>query len=157
MKNRICLVEVHVVKIIGDRIYYLALKRSADEKYPNVWQPVTGHVGEKEKAFCAAAREVKEETGLDTEKIFIVPNVNQYYNHEKDEICDIPVFLCLADENFEPSLSAEHSKYEWLCAKNIKELFAWHGQRNSVDLIEEYLSEKKSNLFFAEINNSACR
>ncbi len=151
MGNEICLVEVHIAKITEKGIKFLALKRAADEKYPGIWQPVTGHPKAGEKAYVTAARELYEETGAKTERLRIAPRVNSFYNFEKDMICHVPVFLYVAERTFEPKLSKEHDEYFWGSADEVKRLYAWPGQRASVDLIEKYLSESENLLYFVEI------
>ncbi len=151
MGQNICLVETHVVKIIDNKVLFLVLKRSDDEKYPGVWQPVTGHVKKNEKAFATAFREVYEETGLNAEKIFVVPHINRYYNPETDKICDIPVFLAISDKNFEPVLSSEHSEYFWGELNQVEEFFMWPGQKYSARIIQDFLTKKQNKLYFAEI------
>ena len=149
--NNYRLVETHVIKIKDGKIFHLALKRSDKVKYPGVWQPITGHVEENEKAFETAIREIKEETGFVPEKIYSLPIVNSFYHPRTDSVWQIPVFLCVVPNEFEPEISSEHSEYLWGDAKNVKRLYAWPGQRKSVDLIEDYFGSDKSFLHFLEI------
>ena len=59
------IIEAHIFRLVEDRLEFLLLRRAADEEvYPGVWQPVTGRMHEGEKAWEAALREIKEETGL---------------------------------------------------------------------------------------------
>ncbi|MEW6654620.1 MAG: NUDIX pyrophosphatase [Bacteroidota bacterium] len=146
------LIEAHVFRFNGNQLEFLLMKRSDKEKYPRIWQMVTGTVDENEKAFQTALREIKEETGLTPEKLWIVPQMNSFYSHEKDELCFVPVFAALVKEKIEAFISSEHSELLWLDKENAKKLLAWKGQRSSVDAIYEYFTRKDKYLQFIEID-----
>ncbi len=145
------LIEIHIVRIINGKIEYLLLQRSEDKLYPNIWQMVTGKPNKNELAYETAIREIKEETNLSTKKIFIVPNVNSFYNSFDDSVNFVPVFLSIVKNDEEVKISPEHQDYKWLRRKEAKKLLAWPGQAESVDIIHDYLTNKKENLNFIEI------
>lgn len=149
------LIEAHIFRLTGNDLEFLLLKRSEKEKYPNIWQMVTGSIDENEKAFQTALREIKEETGLTPERFWIVPQVNSFYSHEKDEICFVPVFAALVNERSDVAISSEHSEFLWLDKENSKKLLAWKGQRTAVDTIYEYFTSKDNHLKFIEIDLAA--
>ena len=144
------LVEAHVIREVGNEIEFLLLKRAANEKYPGVWQMVTGSI-ESETAYQTALREIKEESGLTPKKLWVVPNINSFYSPEKDVIIMIPVFAVLIDRNQKVIISEEHSEYKWVNKEEAKELLAWPGQRKSVEIIYEYFTNEQSFLKFVEI------
>lgn len=146
------LIEAHIFRVTGNALEFLLLKRSESEKYPGIWQMVTGTLDENEKAYNAALREIQEETGLTPERFWIVPQVNSFYSHEKDEVCFVPVFAVLVNEKSEVAISSEHSEFVWLEKEETKKLLAWKGQRNAVDTIYEYFSSKDNYLKFVEID-----
>lgn len=146
------LIESHIVRINDDKTEYLLLKRSSDQKYPNLWQMVTGKIQNNEKAYQTVVREIKEETGLEVKKLFIVPNVNSFYNAENDSINFVPVFLTIVDLSKNVVLSNEHQAYKWVNKKEAQNLLAWPGQSKSVKIIDDFLSKKKKNINFIEIN-----
>ncbi len=145
------LVEAHIIKIIDGKIEFLLLKRSENEKYPNIWQMVTGTIDGEEKAYQTAFREIKEETGLTPSNFWVVPKINSFYSYEKEIICLIPVFVALVDPNSKVQISDEHSEYCWLSKKEAKKRLAWPEQKKSVDIINEYFTKNKSLLKFIEI------
>lgn len=155
MKIASSLIEAHIFRLNGNDLEFLLLKRSENEKYPNIWQMVTGSIDENEKAYKTALREIKEETELSPERFWIVPQVNSFYSYEKDEICFVPVFAALVNENSVAQISSEHSKFSWLDKEKAKKLLAWKGQRNAVDTIYEYFTSKDNNLKFIEIDLTA--
>lgn len=152
MKIVSSLIEAHIFRVNGNDLEFLLLKRSETEKYPNIWQMVTGSIDENEKAYKTAIREIKEETGLFPERFWIVPQVNSFYSHEKEEICLVPVFAALVNENCVTQISSEHSELKWLAKESAKKLLAWKGQRNAVDTIYDYFTSKDNHLKFIEID-----
>ena len=151
MKKEMCLVEVHLFKRTVNGIKYLLMKRSDDEKYPGVWQMITGHIEPGETAVEAALRETFEETGAKAENLWSIPHVNSYYNPELDMICTIPVFVTEVKESFSPQISAEHSEFKWVNKDEAINLVAWPGQKKSIEIIEEYFGNKLSQLVFLKI------
>ncbi|MBS3944334.1 MAG: NUDIX pyrophosphatase [Melioribacter sp.] len=151
METNYSLIEAHIFRTNGKDLEFLLLKRADYERYPDIWQMVTGSVNENEKAFTAALREIKEETGLVPEKFWIVPNVNSFYSPERDIVIMIPVFAAQVSENSEVIISSEHSEFKWVSKDEAKKLLAWNGQRTSVDTIYQYFTSEKSTLFFNEI------
>jgi len=149
------MIEAHICKISfmdPSRIQYLLLKRSDKEIYPNLWQMVTGHIKNNEKAYQTALREIKEETNLTPTKMWVVPQVNSFYSDKEDSICLIPVFLALVNENSNVIISKEHTEFKWVEKDEAIELLAWPGQKESVRIIENYLTKQKSYLEFVKID-----
>lgn len=151
MKIVSTLIEAHIIRFKNDEIEFLLLKRAGNEKYPNIWQMITGTIDENEKAFETALREIKEETSLNPKRMWIVPNINSFYSYESNEICFVPVFVFQVDSNDEVKISSEHSEFKWLKKEEAKKLLAWPGQRKSVEIIQDYFSHKDDNLKFVEI------
>lgn len=145
------MIEVHIFRQKKKTIEFLILKRAKDQIYPNIWQMVTGKVKDGETAKDAAIRELKEETGLSPISMWVVPNVNSFYSPKKDEVCLIPVLLAEIKNDAEVIISDEHSKYRWVDYKKAKSMFAWPGQKRSLEIINEYLTKKRSLLKFVII------
>ena len=146
------LIEAHIIRIVNDKIEYLLLQRSADKLYPNIWQMVTGKPLENEKAYETAIREIKEETNLPTKKLYVVPNVKSFYSSFDDSVNFVPVFLSITDKNEDVKISSEHQDYKWVKRKEATKMLAWPGQAESVKIIHDYLTMKKENLNFIEID-----
>lgn len=145
------LVEAHLFKEAGGGIEYLLIKRSPEQIYPGIWQMVSGKIDESEKAYAAALREIKEETGIIPVKMWVVPRLNSFYTADTDTICIVPVFACLVNQQSEIILSNEHCEYKWISPAGAKKLLAWDGQRKAVDLIEDYFLNEKNFLHFVEV------
>lgn len=133
-------VEVCVFRFVNDRHEYLMLKRSPDEKiYPNIWQFVTGSLHEEEQATKAALRELTEETGLSPKRLWVVPHVNTFYDPAYDAVNMNPLFAVEVSAADEPALSSEHCAYEWLPFAEARLRLVWPGQRQGLEVIEEYV------------------
>ncbi len=145
------LIEAHIFRQTEGGIEFLLLKRAETEIYPGLWQMVSGKIKKDEKAFEAALREIKEESSLIPKKFWAAPNINSFYDLDKDSISFLPVFAALVDKNIEVSISHEHSEYAWCLPDEAKKLLAWPGQRESVDLIAHYFIKEPEFLNFIEI------
>ena len=113
---------------------------------------VTGSIEAREEAYNAALREIKEETGLIPIKFWVVPNVNSFYSKESDGIYMIPVFAALVKEDCDVVISEEHSEFRWVNKDEARNLLAWPGQRNSVEIIYSYFMHESNFLNFVEIS-----
>jgi len=151
MKVSSSLVEAHVFRKVENDLEFLLLKRADNENYPGIWQMVTGAIDEDEKGFDTALREIREETGLQPQKLWVVPTVNSFYSPEKDMIIMIPVFAALVNNNDAIIISSEHSEFKWVKKDEAKKMLAWNGQRTSVDTIYQYFTLEMNTLYFNEI------
>lgn len=144
MKIKSTLIEAHIFRRLKGEIEFLLMKRSKNKIYSNVWQMVTGSIEDGEKGYETATREIIEETSLLPKTFWIVPNVNSFYSANDDSINMVPVFVAEVETEDEVILSAEHSEYLWCSKEKAKELFAWPGQRESVNIIYECIMNKNS-------------
>lgn len=145
------MIEAHVYRETEKGIEFLLIKRSEKEIYPGLWQMVSGSVEEGEKAFEAALREVKEETGIIPLKMWVLPNINSFYSPVTDKINFSPVFLVKAASESSVVLSDEHEDYGWFSVEKTRAMLAWHGQKVSVDIIVEFLKNNDLFLRLSEI------
>ncbi len=144
-------VEVHVFRIKNSKLEFLVLKRSKGQKYSGIWQMVTGKIKQGEKAYETVLREVKEETKLTVKNLWVVPNVNSFYNPKEDAIYHIPVFAAQVVNDINVKLSKEHCRYIWCKPEEAVKLFAWEGQKNSMRIFEDYYLNKKEYLKLLKI------
>ena len=130
----------------------LLLKRSKNKKIdPGVYSGVGGKVEPHESFYDALLREIKEETGLIPKKLWVVPNINSFYSQADDCISLLPVFAAQLSSSCSVKISEEHCEYKWVSSKEAKKLFAWEGQRKSVDIIENYFVKEKNFLDLVEV------
>jgi dihydroneopterin triphosphate diphosphatase len=137
------LIEAYIYrKSAREDFEYLILKRKDIGLFPSIWQMVSGTIEAGEKAYETAIREVKEETNLDVEKIFVVPAVSVFYYHERDTIENVPVFLCEV-KNSAVKLSDEHDEYKWTDIIDAKVKLNWLNWKKNILLIDEILNDEK--------------
>ena len=145
------MIEAHIFRKKKNGIEFLLLKRGEKEIYGGLWQMVTGKIRKGEKAYNAALREIKEETGLKPMRFWVTPNVNPFYSHENNYISLIPVFAAEVPENSKVILCKEHTNYKWARPEEAKKMLAWPGQRKSIDIITEYFLKELNFWNFVEI------
>jgi dATP pyrophosphohydrolase len=145
------MIEAHIFRKKKNGIEFLLLKRGEKEIYGGLWQMVTGKIKKGEKAYRAALREIKEETGLKPKRFWVTPNINPFYSHEKNCISLLPVFAAEVEENAKILISKEHSEFGWFSPEKAKKMLAWPGQRKSVDVITHYFTKDISLWNFVEI------
>lgn len=138
-------IECFVYRFEGNEIKYLILKRSKNkEPYPGIWQIVTGKMEKDEEAYKTALREVQEETGLNIEKCFVHPRINEFYTPHNDTIYLIPVFVAEVS-NIDVILSDEHVSYEWLGFEDAFKKIHWYTQKENLKILNDILLGKVSN------------
>lgn len=145
------LIEAHIFREQNGVLEFLLLKRAPYQYYPNLWQMVSGKIKDGEKAFEAAIREIKEETNLIPEKLWVAPTVNSFYAPDGDYICMLPVFAVKVNYFSDIQISSEHVAYKWLQPEEAKNHLAWEGQRKSVDVIVDYFLNRNTFLNFIEV------
>jgi dihydroneopterin triphosphate diphosphatase len=145
------MVEAHIFRETSDDLEFLLLKRSEKVIYPGLWQMVNGKIKDVEKAFQTALREIREETGIIPERLWVVPKVDSFYSHENDNIMLLPVFAAQFNFFSKVVISDEHTEFKWTNPLEAKKMLAWDGQRQSIDLIINYFKKEKNFLNLVEI------
>ena len=150
-KIRVKVVDCHVVYWEGDIPQFLIIKRSRDERYPLVWQCVTGGIDNNEKAYDAAIRELREETGLYPSRMWTIDQVNNYYDPKYDKVFLIPVFGVEVNKK-DVELSSEHIDYYWGSIGEVRKRMLWSQQKKGVDSFHEMLTKNTKKLELSEIS-----
>lgn len=133
------IVEVCIFKTVQNSPRYLLLQRAADEPlYPGIWQIVTGMLEDKEDAVSAALRELKEETDLTPQRLWVAPYVDLFYTASNDSVNLSPLFVVQVNETDEPTLSNEHQAYGWFELEKAGSLLIWPGQKQGLKIVHEY-------------------
>ncbi len=144
-------IECYVAIKTEGKYKFLLLKRAENDKlYPGIWQIITGRIEKGEKAFETALREVKEESGLNPERLYVLPHTTTFYSPRTDAISLIPLFICIVDSK-KVKLSEEHSEYKWLDVTKASQKLYFKSQKENVKFIESNLRTKERLKTFTEI------
>jgi len=121
-------------------VEYLLLKRSEDEAlYPGLWQMITGMIEHGESALEAARRELREETGIVTDHLLIVPCIPSFYSPADDAVHNIPVFALKTPCNTEVTLSDEHQDFCWLDFEAALQLLSFPGHKEGLITLRDFI------------------
>ena len=78
------------------------------------WCQVAGSIEKGETAWQAAAREVREETGITLQTIWSGDICEQFYEPEKERIALMPVFVGYVEDWVKVRLNDEHDAFKWV-------------------------------------------
>lgn len=151
MSKKIDFVESYIIRFFNNELEFLLLKRAITERYPEIWQPITGTIEKDEKAYIAAIREIYEETGIKVKSLKVVPRINSFYIWELDKIVQVPVFVTEVERDSKIVLSKEHTEYKWLNKNQAIELVSFENQKISIQIIDANYNKLKNTFYFSEI------
>jgi 8-oxo-dGTP pyrophosphatase MutT (NUDIX family) len=129
----VSLVDLYVLRGAGERLECLTLRRAPGGRCPGSWEAVHGHIEAGEPPAEAARRELAEETGLVPRALYNLSRVELFYQHRRDEVALVPVFVAFAAEDAEVVLSREHDRAEWLPVREAGRRFAWPRERRALE------------------------
>ena len=124
-------VDVYVLARDAGGLRVLTLQRGDDTRCPGSWESVHGHIADGEKPEDAALRELKEETGLEAERLYNV-TVSAFYLHREGTVQLAIAFAAVVSPGSAITLGGEHAKYEWLSLFDAAHRFAWPREREAL-------------------------
>jgi Tfp pilus assembly pilus retraction ATPase PilT/8-oxo-dGTP pyrophosphatase MutT (NUDIX family) len=131
-------VDVFPVRPLASGWRVLALQRANDTRCPSAWEPVHGHIESGEEPEDAALRELREETGLSAERLYVV-RVQPFYIRRARTVQLAIVFAAFIAEPGSVTIGAEHQGHEWLTVDDALARFAFPAERASLREIVELL------------------
>ncbi len=111
----------------------LVMRRAAGARCSGSWEAVHGRIEAGEQPAAAAARELKEETGLSPLRLYNLSRVEAFYQHRLDEVALAPVFAAFVAGHAPVRLGPEHDRFEWLPPVDAGARFAWPRQRRALE------------------------
>ena len=130
---RVSLVDVYVLRREGGELRCLVLRRAVGGRCPGSWETVHGHIEEGERPWEAATRELEEETGLAPHRLYNLSRVEAFYQHRKDEVALVPVFVAFVEADTPVRLGPEHDAHAWLSPTDAGARFAWPRERRALE------------------------
>lgn len=124
-------VDVFVIRPLAAGWRVLVLQRAADTRCPGAWETVHGRIERDEPPQVAAVREVREETGLETERLYNI-TVQPFYLHGFQTVQLAVVFAAFVAEPADVVLGPEHRGHEWLLVDDARARFVWPRERSSL-------------------------
>ncbi|HEX7547151.1 MAG TPA: NUDIX domain-containing protein, partial [Gemmatimonadaceae bacterium] len=115
----------------------LVLRRAEGTRSPGSWELVHGRVESGELPARAARREMREETGLTTEKLYSI-TVNPFYLLQTDTVQLAVVFAAIVDTE-RVALSEEHDRHEWLSVTAARKRLTWPRDGESLGIARQLL------------------
>ena len=135
---KVRVVDCYVYFQKAKEVEFLLLKRNKNKLYEHLWQGVAGKIEKDEKAWETAVRELKEETGLAPQKMFVADHVSRFYEKHKDRMNLVPVFGIEVDSK-DVTLSDEHIDYKWLDFEEAFDTLIWNGQKQGLKTVYNML------------------
>ncbi len=127
-----------IMKIDDDnRKQVLLIQRASDDHWPNHWEFPRGKCDKPigESLLKCAAREIKEETGLDVEVLTLIDTFEYLADQGKRKsICHN--FLCrMKDPNQKIKLSKEHQDSCWISEVGEAEMMVMPDQKKTIEKV----------------------
>lgn len=132
-------VDAYVIRRINARLQFLLLQRRADAPFGNAWQAVHARVESEESAVDAAERALIESTGLDATVCYSADYVNQMFDHSRDAIVLIPVFVFEVEPHARVVPGSDYVGFDWCERDEAANRLLWAGQRWSIRHIDDVI------------------
>jgi 8-oxo-dGTP pyrophosphatase MutT (NUDIX family) len=120
---RVGVIDVCVMRMKGRACKVLVLRRAQGTRSPGSWELVHGHIEKGELPADAARRELSEETGLATDRLYSI-TVNPFYLLASNTVQVALVFAALVETD-RVVLGPEHDRHEWLPAGAAAKRLTW--------------------------------
>jgi type II secretory ATPase GspE/PulE/Tfp pilus assembly ATPase PilB-like protein/8-oxo-dGTP pyrophosphatase MutT (NUDIX family) len=132
-------VDVIVIRPLPEGWRVLALRRAPGTRCPGAWEPVHGHIEAGEEPEDAAIREVREETGLSIERLYVV-RVQPFYLRKVRAVEMAIVFAAFVSEPAAVAIAVEHDDHAWLTVEDALARYGFPGERASLREAVELLA-----------------
>ena len=128
-------IAAYICRIENGGAQFLIIKRQTSY-LRDTWQMVSGRIEHGEKAWEAALREIREETGLIPDRLYSANDVELFYEVGQNCINLVPVFVGFIDSDQAVTLSPEHSEYKWVSPDEAAALLTFESQTKTIRMIE---------------------
>ncbi|MBA3890087.1 MAG: Flp pilus assembly complex ATPase component TadA [Gemmatimonadaceae bacterium] len=125
-------IDVYVIRPQPGGWRVLVMQRATDTRCPTAWEAVHGRLEEGEEPEDGAIRELREETGLVAERLYVVTTQPYYIKAMRSVQLSIG-FAAFVATDADVKLGAEHQAYEWLTVAEALARFAWPRERQALE------------------------
>lgn len=136
---RVAMIDVYVLRRSPAGYEALVLRRAEGGRSPGSWECIHGHIDQNETPVQAARRELAEEAGFETPRLYTLSRVDLFYSHRHDYVALIPAFVAVMEANAEFRLSAEHDEGQWLPLAQARARVSWPRLRRGLEDAESLL------------------
>jgi type II secretory ATPase GspE/PulE/Tfp pilus assembly ATPase PilB-like protein/8-oxo-dGTP pyrophosphatase MutT (NUDIX family) len=133
-------VDAYVIRPLRRGWRVLVLQRAADTRCPGAWETVHGRLEPGERPEDGALREIREETGLEAERLYVI-TVQPYYLKATATVQLAVVFAAFVAEPAAITLGGEHQRFEWVDVDAALARFVWPRERAALAEIFTLLRE----------------
>jgi dihydroneopterin triphosphate diphosphatase len=113
----------------------LQLRRALGEFMGGSWSTVRGRIEQREKAWQAALRELREETGIvpEADEFYQLDTVDTFYLAADDTVWHVPGFVAVVPRDVVVTLNVEHDDFRWIDRSLVDQEFLWPGERRQLE------------------------
>lgn len=133
-------VDAYVIRPLRAGWRVLGLQRAADTRCPGAWETVHGRLEPGERPEDGAVREIREETGLVPQRLYVI-TVQPYYLKATGTVQLAVVFAAFVGEPGDVTLGDEHQRFEWLDVDTALARFVWPRERAALAELVTLLRE----------------
>ena len=131
----VSVVDVYVVRPYRADWLVLTLRRGPKTRCPGSWETVHGRMEAEERPEHAAVREVREEAGLEVDRLYSI-TCQPFYLHKLGTVQMAVVFCAFVREPGDVRLGDEHEAHEWLSIAEASKRFTWPREREALSHIQ---------------------
>jgi 8-oxo-dGTP pyrophosphatase MutT (NUDIX family) len=124
-------IDAYVIRVVRDEWRVLVLQRADDTRCPGAWEAVHGRLEPAESPEAGVLREIREETGLEAERLYVI-TVQPYYLKATATVQLSVAFAAFVAEPAHVTLGPEHQRFEWLDVAAATARFAWPRERTAL-------------------------
>jgi dATP pyrophosphohydrolase len=124
-----CAAVAVVVLRTGTEGAQVLLLRRFGGALDGVWSNVTGRIEAGETAWQAAAREIREEAGLNPSALYSAGFCDQFYNIAANCIEVVPIFVGVVAADRAVTINEENSDHRWVSFDEAVALVPFAGHR----------------------------
>ena len=132
-------IDVYVIDDSSHPWKVLVLQRAEGTRCPTSWETVHGHIEPSESPEHAAVREVREETGLEVDRLYVI-TVQPFFLRKTKAVELAVVFAAFVKPISRIVLGPEHQQAEWLDVDAAASRFVWPRERAALAEIVQLLS-----------------